>query len=99
MSERPIRVVRARDLVKGATVVTKCAHPAPHCSVPADKHQSGTERLDHCLTVLDVEKHDGLVSAICVSESGEQYGLAEVEWQMIRVFADSMPQTTAAQEG
>lgn len=88
--DRPIRVVRARDLVKGATVVRECTSTA-NCLVAADRHMTLAEPVNHCLTLLDTETHDGFVTAICVSESGEQCALQEVEWQMVRVFADSVP--------
>jgi hypothetical protein len=50
--------------------------------------------VDHLRTVLDVEQTSaGKVSAICVSESGDQCEMFEEGWRPLRVFADSMPQT------
>lgn len=87
MTDRPTRLVRARDLVKGTTIVDKC--DGDYGEVTADKHAEGSE---HWLTVLDAEIYDGKLSAICVSESGEQCGFYDIAYQPVRVFTDSMPQ-------
>lgn len=95
---RPTRMVRARDLVKGATVIRDCN--GPDCQVPADRHapNSAPGQLNHLLTLLDAEVHGGEFTSICVTESGEQTQLHLAEFAIVRVFADSMPQANAAPE-
>lgn len=65
------------DLVKGVIVKVECPNPAD-CGVPSHRHMSCEEPVSHYLTVLDVEVLDGIPSAVCVSESGEQCTLFKV---------------------
>lgn len=93
MSNRPVRVIRARDLVKGATVLTKCISPAQYCDVPARHHGTAAQPARHERTLLDAETHDGRTTAICVSEDGEPCDLRVPEYQTVRVYADTVPGT------
>lgn len=86
-------MVRARDLVKGATVVRHCVGPG--CRWPGKAHrQPGVDMgLTHPLTLLDIEIHDGHFTAIAAGDNGEQCSLDGPEHDIVRVFADSVPQT------
>lgn len=94
--DRPTRIVRARDLVKGATIVGECAGPGG-CGIPADAHTSPSQHVTHCRTLLeDPEADNRKIFAIAVLESGEQTEVVLGDGVLLRVFADSMPQTGTA---
>lgn len=89
---RPVRFVRARDLTAGATVLTRCISPgAEHCPVTARRHDAPGAPVWHERTLLDAETHDGLTTAICVSEDGDPCDLAVDAHQPVRVWADTLP--------
>jgi hypothetical protein len=89
-SQRPTRMIRARDLAKGDVALYDCAHHES-CPVPADQHRSmdGTTKVTHKLTIFDAETHGDKTSVIYVSELGEQGGHSFVDWFVVRVYADT----------
>lgn len=88
MDSRPTRMIRARDLAKGVTILREC-HSPTSCCVPADRHtEPGGALVKHELTVLDAETHGGHTSGIVVTESGEQDEIGMTDWCVVRVFAD-----------
>lgn len=97
MTDRPTRLVRARDLIRGATVLEDCGGPAPYCPFEADQHKSATGdgviHVVHELTLIDVEAHGDDMSAIAVTESGGQAPLWKAAHLIVRVYADTMPLT------
>jgi len=88
-TDRPTRLIRARDLTKGATIIDGCGLGCQ--SSPRGLHV-------HELTAYDVETHDGTVSAICVTEAGDQRDFGRAEWEIVRVYADTVDATTAREE-
>jgi hypothetical protein len=89
-SPRPTRMIRARDLAVGDIVLWECVGKGG-CQMSSTVHTSSvTAPVFHELTMYDIEAHDGNVSAIVVTESGEQSALrGTAEHAIMRVYADT----------
>ena len=82
--------MRLRDLACGVTVIRDCPAAKSPCPWHADQHSTAERSVEHELTLMDFELHDGMVSAICCTESGQQDLLYWTEWTIVRVYADTV---------
>ena len=90
MTDQPTRLVRARDLIKGATVVIECTDPPKYCPYAKETHGAAGP-AEHLLTMYDVETNAGEVTVIAFTETGGQAAWQAPGHRIVRVIADTMP--------